>query len=123
MSVWSGRVVDVVAEDGQGEAAVATLIRKRSRSRNGLAALAATRRRVHSITFQELLDVVQIWTDGACSGNPGPGGWGAVLRYGTVEKELCGGSAEPTTNNRIGAISSIRLFRHIFSILFLSASP
>jgi DSF synthase len=58
-------VVDVIAEDGQGEAAVAALIRKRSRSRNGLAALAATRRRVHSISFDELLDVVQIWVDAA----------------------------------------------------------
>jgi DSF synthase len=58
-------VVDAVAEDGQGEAEVAALIRKRSRSRNGLAALAATRRRVHSITFQELLDVVTIWSDAA----------------------------------------------------------
>ena len=43
---------------------------------------------------------VDIFTDGACSGNPGPGGWGAVLRYGEVEKELCGGEAE-TTNNRM----------------------
>jgi DSF synthase len=58
-------VVDAVAEDGQGEAEVAALIRKRSRSRNGLAALAATRRRVHSISFDELLDVVQIWVDAA----------------------------------------------------------
>ena len=41
-----------------------------------------------------------IWTDGACSGNPGPGGWGAVLRYGEHEKDLKGG--EPlTTNNRM----------------------
>ena len=34
---------------------------------------------------------VSIWTDGACSGNPGPGGWGAILRYGDREKDLCGG--------------------------------
>ncbi len=59
------RVVDVVAEDGQGEAEVAALVRKRSRSRNGLAALAATRRRVHGVTFDELLDVVRIWVDAA----------------------------------------------------------
>jgi len=58
-------VVDAVSEDGQGEAEVAALIRRRARSRNGLAALAATRRRVHSITFEELLDVVTIWTDAA----------------------------------------------------------
>ena len=43
---------------------------------------------------------VQVCTDGACSGNPGPGGWGAVLRYNGVEKELSGGEAE-TTNNRM----------------------
>ncbi len=43
---------------------------------------------------------VDIFTDGACSGNPGPGGWGAILRYGTVEKELHGFES-PTTNNRM----------------------
>ena len=43
---------------------------------------------------------VDIFTDGACSGNPGKGGWGAVLRYGNVEKELCGGAVD-TTNNRM----------------------
>ena len=43
---------------------------------------------------------VEIFTDGACSGNPGPGGWGAVLRAGGREKELSGGAAE-TTNNRM----------------------
>lgn len=58
-------VVDAVADDGKGEAEVAELIKRRARMRNGLAALAATRRRVHSITFEELLDVVQIWTDAA----------------------------------------------------------
>ena len=58
-------IVDAVAEDGAGEAEVANLIRRRTRSRNGLQALAATRRRVHSITFEELLDVVQIWVDAA----------------------------------------------------------
>ena len=58
-------VVDVVTDDGQGEAEVAALVRKRSRSRNGLAALAATRRRVHGVTFDELLDVVRIWVDAA----------------------------------------------------------
>ena len=49
---------------------------------------------------------VQIFTDGACSGNPGPGGWGAVLRAGNVEKELSGG--EPaTTNNRMELMAAI----------------
>jgi len=43
---------------------------------------------------------VEIFTDGACSGNPGPGGWGAILRYKDIEKELSGGEAE-TTNNRM----------------------
>ena len=43
---------------------------------------------------------VEVFTDGACSGNPGPGGWGAVLRYNGVEKELSGGEAN-TTNNRM----------------------
>lgn len=43
---------------------------------------------------------VEIWTDGACSGNPGPGGWGAILTYQGHEKELKGGEAE-TTNNRM----------------------
>lgn len=43
---------------------------------------------------------VELFTDGACSGNPGPGGWGAILRFRDTEKELCGG--EPaTTNNRM----------------------
>ena len=52
------------------------------------------------------LTKVTIFTDGACSGNPGPGRWGAVLRYGTVEKELSGG--EPaTTNNRMELMAAI----------------
>ena len=49
---------------------------------------------------------VSIWTDGACSGNPGPGGWGAVLRYGGHEKELKGGEAL-TTNNRMELTAAI----------------
>ena len=43
---------------------------------------------------------IELFTDGACSGNPGPGGWGAILRYGGREKELSGGSPQ-TTNNRM----------------------
>lgn len=58
-------VVDVVVEDGEGEAGVNAFIRKRARARNGLAALAAARRRVHGIDFSELLDIVQIWVDAA----------------------------------------------------------
>ncbi len=54
-------------------------------------------------------NIVEIFTDGACSGNPGPGGWGAILRYGELEKELFGYSKH-TTNNRmelLGAISAL----------------
>ena len=56
---------------------------------------------------------VTVFTDGACSGNPGPGGWGAILRFGEHEKELSGGEAE-TTNNRmelsavIAALSALK---------------
>ncbi len=46
------------------------------------------------------LKKVSIYTDGACSGNPGPGGWGTILRYGDIEKELFGGESQ-TTNNRM----------------------
>jgi ribonuclease HI len=49
---------------------------------------------------------VDIFTDGACSGNPGPGGWGAILRYGEVEKELAGGEPQ-TTNNRMELMAAI----------------
>jgi ribonuclease HI len=54
-------------------------------------------------------DVVEVWTDGACSGNPGPGGWGAILAFKGTQKELSGGEAM-TTNNRMelmGAISAL----------------
>ncbi|MDR6871265.1 ribonuclease HI [Bosea sp. BE125] len=54
-------------------------------------------------------DVVEVWTDGACSGNPGPGGWGAILSFKDTQKELSGGEAM-TTNNRMelmGAISAL----------------
>lgn len=51
---------------------------------------------------------MEIYTDGACSGNPGPGGWGAVLRYGKHEKELYGGEPTATTNNRMELTAPIR---------------
>jgi ribonuclease HI len=51
---------------------------------------------------------VEIYTDGACSGNPGPGGWGAVLRYGRHERDLYGGDPGPTTNNRMELMAPIR---------------
>lgn len=59
------------------------------------------------------MSIVNIWTDGACSGNPGPGGWGAILKYGGVEKELSGAEAA-TTNNRMelmGAISALEALK------------
>ena len=57
---------------------------------------------------------VEIFTDGACSGNPGPGGWGAVLRYGQHEKDLKGGETL-TTNNRmelLAAIEALNSLKH-----------
>ncbi|MGD9816308.1 MAG: ribonuclease HI [Hyphomonadaceae bacterium] len=51
-------------------------------------------------------NTVDIWTDGACSGNPGPGGWGAVLHYAGVEKEMSGAEAA-TTNNRMELTAAI----------------
>ena len=51
--------------------------------------------------------LVVIWTDGACSGNPGPGGWGAVLTFNGHERELCGGE-ELTTNNRMELMAAIQ---------------
>lgn len=52
------------------------------------------------------MKTVEIFTDGACSGNPGPGGWGTILRYNGIEKELSGGEAN-TTNNRMEMIAVI----------------
>jgi ribonuclease HI len=50
---------------------------------------------------------VEIFTDGACKGNPGPGGWGALIRMGAHEKELSG-AENPTTNNRMELLAAIR---------------
>ena len=63
--------------------------------------------------MQTGLDLVELFTDGACSGNPGPGGWGAILRCRGKEKELSGGEKE-TTNNRmelLGAITALQSLR------------
>ncbi|WP_158915328.1 ribonuclease HI [Caulobacter sp. S45] len=56
-------------------------------------------------------DVV-IYTDGACSGNPGPGGWGAILTSGQHEREICGGEAH-TTNNRMEIMAAIRALQSL----------
>lgn len=52
-------------------------------------------------------EVIELFTDGACRGNPGPGGWGALLRFDGTEKELCGGEYD-TTNNRMEMMAAIR---------------
>lgn len=55
---------------------------------------------------------IEIFSDGACKGNPGPGGWGALLRYGSVEKHLCGGEKN-TTNNRMELMAAIEGLRSL----------
>ena len=67
---------------------------------------------------------VDIFTDGACSGNPGPGGWGSILRYGAFEKEISGGSAQ-TTNNRMevtAVIEALRLLKEPCSVTLYTDS-
>ncbi len=67
---------------------------------------------------------VEIFTDGACSGNPGPGGWGALLRFGSAEKRLCGGE-EQTTNNRMelsAAIFALSALKEPCQVLLTTAS-
>jgi ribonuclease HI len=67
---------------------------------------------------------VEIFTDGACSGNPGPGGWGALLRFGDVEKELAGGE-NPTTNNRMelmGAIAALEALNRPSTVVLYTDS-
>ncbi|MFM9827984.1 MAG: ribonuclease HI [Sphingomonas sp.] len=56
------------------------------------------------------LPQVEIFTDGACKGNPGPGGWGAILRMGTKERELSGGAPQ-TTNNRMEMMAAIEALK------------
>ena len=55
------------------------------------------------------MKTVEIYSDGACSGNPGPGGWGAILRWNGIEKELSGGEAQ-TTNNRMELMGASSAF-------------
>ena len=57
-------------------------------------------------------DLIEAFTDGACSGNPGPGGWGAILRWRGHEKELSGGESQ-TTNNRMELMAAIRVLEAI----------
>ncbi|MBU3805816.1 MAG: ribonuclease HI [Candidatus Fournierella pullistercoris] len=67
---------------------------------------------------------IEIFTDGACSGNPGPGGWGAILRYKQHEKELSGGEAQ-TTNNRMemtALIRALEMLKEPCHIVFCSDS-
>ena len=67
---------------------------------------------------------VEIFTDGACSGNPGPGGFGVILRYNGIEKELSGGAAE-TTNNRMelmGAITGLEALKEPCCVTLFSDS-
>ncbi len=70
------------------------------------------------------MPVLEIFTDGACSGNPGAGGWGAVLRYGSVEKELSGGESN-TTNNRMeltAVIESLKALKKSCEIVICTDS-
>ena len=57
-------------------------------------------------------DNFEIWTDGACSGNPGPGGWGVLIKHKNIYKELNGGEAE-TTNNRMELIAVIKALKYL----------
>ena len=75
-------------------------------------ALPPTRKVRRRLRSHAVSQGVSIWTDGACSGNPGPGGWGAVLRYGGHEKELKGGEAL-TTNNRMELTAAIEALRSL----------
>ncbi|MCU7921113.1 MAG: ribonuclease HI, partial [Candidatus Thiodiazotropha sp. (ex Dulcina madagascariensis)] len=59
-----------------------------------------------------MTQIVKIFSDGACKGNPGPGGWGVLLRYGKHEKQLFGGEPE-TTNNRMELMAVIRALQSL----------
>ena len=70
------------------------------------------------------MKTVTIYTDGACSGNPGPGGWGAILRFGDAEKELSGGEKQ-TTNNRMelsGVIAALEALKQPCAVELYSDS-
>lgn len=70
------------------------------------------------------MKTVYIFTDGACSGNPGPGGWGAILRYGPNEKHMSGGEAH-TTNNRMeltGVIEALKALKESCHVILTTDS-
>jgi len=70
------------------------------------------------------LTMVELFTDGACSGNPGPGGWGAILRWRDTEKEIFGGEPE-TTNNRmelLAVIEGLRVLKKPCSVVVYTDS-
>lgn len=72
----------------------------------------------------DALPFVELWTDGACSGNPGPGGWGAILVYGEKRRELSGFEAD-TTNNRMelmAAISGLEALKRPCKVLLVTDS-
>ena len=68
-----------------------------------------------------MTDVVDIYTDGACSGNPGPGGWGAILRSHGKERELFGGESL-TTNNRMEMMAVIEALRALRPVVSVSST-
>ena len=75
-------------------------------------------------SFSSNMKTVELYTDGACRGNPGPGGWAAILVYGAKEKELSGGEAS-TTNNRMelmGAISGLSALKEPCTVELYSDS-
>jgi ribonuclease HI len=69
--------------------------------------------RLVAVAEQSRPDAVDIYTDGACRGNPGPGGWGVIMRYGERVKEFCGGEASPTTNNRMELTAAIEALERL----------
>ena len=83
-----------------------------------------TGRRFRAGGLGEFMKTVTIYTDGACSGNPGPGGWGAILMYGAHKKELSGGEAQ-TTNNRMeltGVIAALEALKEPCAVELYSDS-
>jgi ribonuclease HI len=76
------------------------------------------------MTSESKRDPIELFTDGACLGNPGPGGWGALLRSGTRERELSGGEAD-TTNNRMelmAAIAGLEALKRACSVVLTTDS-